>query len=509
VVVVSVTPELGLDFLNNYSGGLGVLEGDKFLAAASLGIDYVVLTLLYPGGYVDYDIYKDRIVARKQSQPTDFENILVEEKPLYIDVKGDKLKIIPRVYKGGNASAVFLDVESPEWARDLVERLYIESNEEEKQYKYIVLAKAAASYIRERIGVEHVEVVDLQEAYTTLLSLALPEIKRYRFITHTPGPWGHPRFKGELLRKEFNHEPEAEEVSLTILGFEVSEKVFAVSKKHYEITKSIYPEYEDRLSYVTNGVYISRWLSSPMKDLLKKFRVYDIDLPEFKKARTESRFKLEEFLENQKPGLEVNGKPILVWARRLTRYKRPYFIKKLVESGEIDDAVLVLSGKPHPYDKYGLQYLKDFVKLSRSHENVVYINYYDVKKAATILTSADIHLFTPFSGWEACGTSYMKSLINGVPILSSRDGGVLELVADGVNSWLFGRENRTIIKLDSDEAREMDEMDYVDLEQKLKSIIDIWDTEKYWQVSLNAFVLSQSKASIERSLREYYPWKFK
>ena len=49
-------------------------------------------------------------------------------------------------------------------------------------------------------------------------------------------------------------------------------------------------------------------------------------------------------------------------------------------------------------------------------------------------------MFTPFSGWEACGTSYMKALVNGIPVLSSRDGGVIEIVEDGVNGRLFGED---------------------------------------------------------------------
>lgn len=53
-MIVSITPELGIDVVKNYAGGLGVLEGDKFYAAARLGVPYTVITLFYPEGYVEY-----------------------------------------------------------------------------------------------------------------------------------------------------------------------------------------------------------------------------------------------------------------------------------------------------------------------------------------------------------------------------------------------------------------------------------------------------------------------
>jgi len=53
-MIISITPELGVDFLKNFAGGLGVLEADKFYAAARLGVSYTVITLFYPEGYVKY-----------------------------------------------------------------------------------------------------------------------------------------------------------------------------------------------------------------------------------------------------------------------------------------------------------------------------------------------------------------------------------------------------------------------------------------------------------------------
>lgn len=44
----------------------------------------------------------------------------------------------------------------------------------------------------------------------------------------------------------------------------------------------------------------------------------------------------------------------------------------------------------------------------------------------------------------------MKARINGVPALSSRDGGVLEVIIDRYNGWLFGLEVTQFINIYED-----------------------------------------------------------
>ncbi len=79
LAIVSITPEIGLDQLYTYAGGLGVLEGDKFLYASRKGYDYIVLTLLYRFGYVDYEFNREDMVAKHQTHPVPPHKILVPE----------------------------------------------------------------------------------------------------------------------------------------------------------------------------------------------------------------------------------------------------------------------------------------------------------------------------------------------------------------------------------------------------------------------------------------------
>ncbi|MEM4785897.1 MAG: glycogen/starch/alpha-glucan phosphorylase, partial [Desulfurococcaceae archaeon] len=132
---------------------------------------------------------------------------------------------------------------------------------------------------------------------------------------------------------------------------------------------------------------------------------------------------------------------------------------------------------------------------------------YDVDKAKTIIQASDVFLFTPFSGWEACGTSYMKALVNGIPVLSSRDGGVVELVRDFYNGWLFGDDIRSFINIYTDKRAEIiDENDYREFSSKLLSIFNIYNYNRncYWSIALNAFRETPSRVDVRNVLKKYY-----
>ena len=202
-------------------------------------------------------------------------------------------------------------------------------------------------------------------------------------------------------------------------------------------------------------------------------------------------------------GLSV---PIVLWARRITRYKRPYFISRFIkEVGKDLNAFFLLGGKAHPNDKEGIEFMKDFAKLSRIYSNVFFVPDYDIRKAKLMLSGSDIHLFTPFPGWEACGTSYMKTSVNGVPTLSSRDGGALEIFRDGYNSWFFGEELAELIDIYKEpRAKSVDEDDYRDFKSKLSKLIDTYGSKSFREVAVNALKTSINSVSINRVLREYY-----
>lgn len=494
---VSVTPEVALEGVRTYSGGLGVLEGDKFLGASKAGMSYLVLTILYRGGYVDYSVNEGEPEPRPQEWG--YQNILSSEGDFAIVLRGEEVKVRAWSLTKGSAKTVFFEAFEPPWVAGLSERLYIEGSAEERNLKYVFLAKAVAHYLRSVVGLENVKVIDLQEAYTAMVPLALEEFREFRFITHTPGPWGHPTVPASLLREEFGYESGEDPINLTLLAAKHSKKVFTVSRKHYEITSKLFPQISENLTYVTNGVFIERYVPG---DLLNAVR--EGDRAAFRESRARLRQKLLALVKDQlSPDALDDGKPIIVWARRLAPYKRPDFPARFIKEHP-EDAVYVLAGKPHPHDRRGMGFMREFIKLAREFGSVAYVHNYDLETAKAILTGADIHLFTPFSGWEACGTSYMKSMAAGVPVLASRDGGVIELVEDGVNGWLFGKDLRYLIPYDSVEASEINERDYEEFRRRLEEIIRLYGSEEYIKVSMNASRTAMRKADISLALKKYY-----
>ncbi len=503
MVIVSVTPEIALDDLRTYAGGLGVLEGDKFYAAGDMGLDYMVFSIFYRGGYVDYVFEGEEPVPRPEKQPVSaWENIGMREE-FAISLRGEEVIIRPLLYRYKTARAVLFEAVCPLWARRLTGQAYIDSNTEEQFLRYALLAKATAYYLKEHVGVENIDVIDLQEAHTALLMLALPLENRYRLIIHTPGPWGHPGYPGDLIAREFGVYL-GDYVVLTEMALERVKQAFVVSVKQEDVIGKVFPRHRGKIRAVTNGVYLERWVHPR---ILSAARAGGLTGEVLAEARSETRGKLIGMLRGYKDVLRVDNRIIIAWTRRLARYKRPYFIARFIEEHPDIEAFYILGGKPHPRDNDGLNYARWFRRLHLRLSNVAYIHDYDMHKARLILGGSDLLLFTPFSGWEACGTSYMKASANGTPVLSSRDGGVVEIVRDGYNGWLFGDDIRDFINIYTDEkAKEIDERDYREFEEKLLAIIKMYynEPEKYREIMLNAAKSFIEKVDVRENLKKYY-----
>jgi starch phosphorylase len=501
--------EIALNEVPIYAGGLGVLEGDKFYAMARKGLDYYVLTLFHRNGYVEYE-YKDGSFVEKDQGPviSQIEGRLKRERELIVTTKlYGEVGIEPLIYEMGRAKAIYLKPIHPDNIAYVTRRLYVEDSPEQAIIKYIVFARSSAQYIKERIGIDNIEYIDLQESNVSLAALALKELRdRIRLVIHTPGPWGHPMIPNEIVGMEFEINVESGLKRLTDIVLDHVGRGYAVSRKHLETISRIFPQHYWKLSYVRNGVDLDRWSHREIKLLLSR-GLRGIGLEELRKARNAAREDLVALLRSKKPGIKV-GRAIIAWARRITRYKRPYLIERLIkELGKELDITFVLAGKAHPRDGDGREMMLRFRKLHDEMDNVIYIHDYGLEEASTILSGADLLLFTPFPGWEACGTSYMKAGINGVPALSSRDGGVLEVIIDRYNGWLFGLEVTQFINIYEDAASvsKIDEEDYRDLRKKLIEILGIMerDPDTYLEVSLNALKSFRISSDIYRALEEY------
>ncbi|MEM4434270.1 MAG: glycogen/starch/alpha-glucan phosphorylase [Thermosphaera sp.] len=503
MVIVSITPEIAIERGRTYAGGLGVLEGDKLLGAGDLGLDYIALSLYYRQGYASISFKGTEPSISPEEQETSFISSLSQEKEFTIQLRGEDIIVRPWVYRYKTARAVLFEAVCPLWARRLTDRVYYENSVEETFYKYALLAKASGYYLKNYVGLDKISIIDLEESYTSMILNVMDVSKLSRIIIHTPGPWGHPSFPGEFIVREFGVFL-GDYINLTEYSLSKLEKAIVVSKKQESVVATIFPKYKEKIVAITNGIHLGRWMHPVLYEAVNKGEV-NVDL--LKKARQDARDKLYSLVRKYKDNVNVDGKMIIAWTRRLARYKRPYFVSRFIEENPDVNAFFIVAGKPHPRDSDGISYLKKFRDLDLKLTNVAYIPDYSMEVAKTILQGVDLLLFTPFPGWEACGTSYMKAMVNGVPVLSSRDGGVPEVVEDGYNSWLFGSEVSDFINIYTDQrAREIDEKDYSDFRNKLLWIIDMFnrDPSRYWEVAFNSLKTTPEKVDIKRALKKYY-----
>ncbi len=131
------------------------------------------------------------------------------------------------------------------------------------------------------------------------------------------------------------------------------------------------------------------------------------------------------------------------FARRVPSYKRltlmmrdPERLKTLLLDPE-RPIQLVIAGKAHPADDGGKELVQQIVRFADQHDvrhRIVFLPDYDIGMARYLYGGCDVWLNNPLRPLEACGTSGMKSALNGGLNLSILDGWWDEMY-DGDNGW--------------------------------------------------------------------------
>ncbi|WP_156685823.1 glycosyltransferase family 1 protein [Mycobacterium sp. Marseille-P9652] len=131
------------------------------------------------------------------------------------------------------------------------------------------------------------------------------------------------------------------------------------------------------------------------------------------------------------------------FARRVPTYKRltlmlrdPDRLEKLLLNSE-RPVQLIVAGKSHPADDGGKALIQQVVRFADRPEvrhRIAFLPDYDMSMARLLYWGCDVWLNNPLRPLEACGTSGMKSALNGGLNLSIRDGWWDEWY-DGENGW--------------------------------------------------------------------------
>lgn len=131
------------------------------------------------------------------------------------------------------------------------------------------------------------------------------------------------------------------------------------------------------------------------------------------------------------------------FARRVPTYKRltlmlsdPDRLEQLLLN-EKRPIQLIVAGKSHPADDGGKALIQQVVRFADRPEvrhRIAFLPDYDMSMARLLYWGCDVWLNNPLRPLEACGTSGMKSALNGGLNLSIRDGWWDEWY-DGENGW--------------------------------------------------------------------------
>jgi len=131
------------------------------------------------------------------------------------------------------------------------------------------------------------------------------------------------------------------------------------------------------------------------------------------------------------------------FARRVPTYKRltlmlrdPDRLEQLLLDPE-RPVQLIVAGKSHPADDGGKALIQQVVRFADRPEvrhRIAFLPNYDMSMARLLYWGCDVWLNNPLRPLEACGTSGMKSALNGGLNLSIRDGWWDEWY-DGENGW--------------------------------------------------------------------------
>lgn len=295
------------------------------------------------------------------------------------------------------------------------------------------------------------------------------------FTTHTPVPAGIDVFTGELVSRYLANEVEAlgvpierilalgrqvaedphELFSMAVLGLRLSSRVNAVSKLHSSVSRrlwrGIFPEAplsEMPIGAVTNGVHPGTWTNPAIASLRVAEAPEAVDRAELWRRHEGVRAELvHEARSRTAAARKRRGAPdgdvaqawelldpnalTITFARRFATYKRatlifhdPERLERLVNDPE-RPVQLLFSGKAHPKDEAGKEFLRKVGEFAQSPElrrRVVLLENYDMRLGRFLVSGSDVWLNTPRRPHEASGTSGMKAAMNGVLSLSVLDG---------------------------------------------------------------------------------------
>ena len=317
------------------------------------------------------------------------------------------------------------------------------------------------------------------------------------FTTHTPVPAGIDRFPRELIATyfggdnavdgvpvdrilELGAEEDPDVFNMAHMGLRMAQRRNGVAKLHGIVSREMFSGLwrgfdpaEVPITSVTNGVHAPTWVSREVFELAEREigsaltheaqgweEISKVPAAAIWQTRGVLRARLvdevrrrvkESWLQRGASEAELSWTETafdpdvltIGFARRVPSYKRltlmlrdPERLRSLLLDPE-RPIQLVIAGKSHPADDGGKELVQQIVRFSDGEDvrhRIAFLPDYDIGMARYLYGGCDVWLNNPLRPLEACGTSGMKSALNGGLNLSIRDGWWDEMY-DGENGW--------------------------------------------------------------------------
>ncbi len=316
------------------------------------------------------------------------------------------------------------------------------------------------------------------------------------FTTHTPVPAGIDRFPKEVIAGvfaggdlmgvpvakvlELGAEEDPAVFNMAHMGLRLAQRRNGVAKLHGVVSREMFADLwpgfdvtEVPIASVTNGVHAPTWVAREVFELAERKigsaitteaqgweaitnvadasiwgtrRVLRERLVGEVRRRLHESWLLRGATEAELGWTSSVFDPDVLtigFARRVPSYKRltlmmrdPERLKALLLDEE-RPIQLVIAGKAHPADDGGKELVQQIVRFADQADvrhRIVFLPDYDIGMARYLYGGCDVWLNNPLRPLEACGTSGMKSALNGGLNLSILDGWWDEMY-DGENGW--------------------------------------------------------------------------
>ncbi len=461
-----------------YSGGLGILAADVMNEAALQHFPMIGIGILYKGKNFLQHINSEGKAETRDSEfdhDTSFLRQTTQNgKPLVFDIIPGSSEVLVKSYhvRLSDETILFLlstdlDTNPPEWVSDM-DALY--HGDDESHLRQQLLLGIGGIKLLELLGLSpnifHINegrpefiIWELTKKIMLEKNISFDEAwkdakNKIVYTNHTLVSAGNLSYPKGLIEKwatpfakSMQIEPGAlikdgltnpDNFSTTLFALNTSKIKTCVSKVHTDYANKEWQGFN--FIGITNGVYLPRWQDSDFRKEQSDKQIWDLH-----------NLKKKELMETvvQRTGFGYDpNKLVITWARRLAEYKQPKIIFSDIErlkniiSNQERPVQILFAGNSHTSDPNGKGIIEEIIKIFSNElsGHAIFVPNYNVSLANRLTSGSDIWLNTPKGNLEACGTSGMKAISNGVLNCTVLDGWTYEVNWDGIG-WVLTPEN--------------------------------------------------------------------